>query len=672
MEYLKNLFLAQEPYPTVTVDEENHVFRSYHAKDGLVSSPLFPKLSKNECTIGKIWEETVKKNQLKPVFGQRPLLKIHTKEKKPASPDQKPKKWTYFELGDYEWMNFTEANDKVKKIASALQKHGLEKGDIVILFAKTRPEWMLTALACFTLGLVITTAYDSMPADAVNHIIKETGAKAIFTEVSLFGTLNKAYTKLDKKDQPKFVFYAGKDFEAPEELKKFKDGKAPEVEMLEFKDVTENGSTKIEPVSVKPDDLGLIMYTSGSTGAPKGVELTNGNIIAALGSAQYLVLGFLKDGSHTYVGFLPLAHVLEFLVELIMISFAIPIGYGSVRTLMNDSICGPDGEGKGDGDLKALKPTIMAGVPAVWEKIKHGVEGQLDKQHWTVKKAFEAAIEMKWQMLKFFGKTNAITDAYDSVIFGPIREVTGGKLRFTISGGAPVSFETQKFITSTLCYMLQGYGLTECCGLGSVTLPSLGMVTGVIGPPSPSIEFRLVDVPDTEYLAKNNIGELWLRGPSLMKGYHKQPKITAEAVTDDGWFKTGDVAHLNEDGTFAITDRVKNLVKLAHGEYIALENLESKYRNCSNIKNICLVAESDKSYIVGVVEPADNDVDKDTLLKELQKTAQDAGCSRVETVRDIVVTRNVDWMKEYVTTSGKMKRRDVVKGNKEEIEKIYK
>lgn len=159
--------------------------------------------------------------------------------------------------------------------------------------------------------------------------------------------------------------------------------------MLQFQDVTENGSTKIESVSVKPDDLGLIMYTSGSTGAPKGVELTNGNIIAALGSAQYLVIDFLGNGPHTYIGFLPLAHVLEFLVELIMISFAIPIGYGSARTLMNDSICGPEGDGKGVGDLKALQPTIMAGVPAVWEKIKQGVEKQLDKQHWTVKKAFE-------------------------------------------------------------------------------------------------------------------------------------------------------------------------------------------------------------------------------------------------------------------------------------------
>lgn len=216
------------------------------------------------------------------------------------------------------------------------------------------------------------------------------------------------------------------------------------------------------------------------------------------------------------------------------------------------------------------------------------------------------------------------------------------------------------------------YRLTECCGLAAVTLPSLGMATGIIGPPSPSIEFRFVDVPDTDYKAEDKIGELWLRGPSLMRGYYKRPDITKETMTPDGWFKTGDIAKLNPDGTFAISDRVKNLVKLSHGEYVALENLESKYRNCSSIKNICLIADSDKSYIIGIVEPADNNVDKDKLLKELQQTATSSRCNRVEVVKDIIVTRDKDWTDGFMTTSSKIKRKDIMKAYQEDIKKIYK
>lgn len=201
--------------------------------------------------------------------------------------------------------------------------------------------------------------------------------------------MNKAYKELEKKDQPKFVFYAGQEFEAAEEIKKFKENKVDDVEIVAFNNVIENATTDLKAdVSPKPDDLALIMYTSGSTGAPKGVELTNGNIIAGMSAAQYLVIEFLAHGNHSYIGFLPLAHVLEFLVEFIMISLGIPIGYASIRTLMNEFVCGKNGEGKGDGDLKALKPTIMAGVPAVWEKIKKGVEAQLDKKHWAIKKTF--------------------------------------------------------------------------------------------------------------------------------------------------------------------------------------------------------------------------------------------------------------------------------------------
>lgn len=209
--------------------------------------------------------------------------------------------------------------------------------------------------------------------------------------------MNKAYKELEKENQPQLVFYTGQELEAPEETKKFKESKSDNVKIVHFDNMVSEDVKVADlksDVKPKPDDLALIMYTSGSTGTPKGVELTNANIIAAMGAAEYLVIELVANEDHTYIGFLPLAHVLEFLIEFIMISLGIPIGYGSIRTLMNDFVCKANGEGKGEGDLQALKPTIMAGVPAVWEKIKKGVEKQLDRQHWTIKKAFEGKLQL--------------------------------------------------------------------------------------------------------------------------------------------------------------------------------------------------------------------------------------------------------------------------------------
>ncbi|KAI9031689.1 hypothetical protein CLU79DRAFT_729632 [Phycomyces nitens] len=674
MEYIKSLFLETPESATLLIDKENHIYRNRHSLDELISSPLFPRLGPSELTVSKVWESVTDTNSSKKGFGRRKIVKIHNKEvpADPNDPESKPKKWSSYELEEYSWITYGEAKKRTEKIAACLKKRGFKSGDVILLFAKTREEWMLMAMACFSLGVVVATAYDSMPADAISHIIKETDPKSIFCETSLLNVLNKALGMISEEHKPKLILYVGLEEESPGAVESFRKAQTNDAELIHFDTIYESENSTSTDTAVKPDDLAIIMYTSGTSGAPKGVELTHANIVAAMGAAEYLVVDFLKEeDNHCYVGFLPLAHVLEFLLEFIFITMGIPIGYGTIRTLMDDGVCGPGGHGKGTGDLKALRPTILAGVPAVWERITKGVSSQLDKKHWAVQSIFKAAVEVKWQMLNFFGKENDITRALDKTIFSSVREATGGRLIYGLSGGAPISFDTQKFLWSSLCYMLQGYGLTECCGLGAVTLPSLGIVTGLVGPPSPSVECKLVDVPDTDYKADNGIGELWIRGPSIMRGYHKRPDITKEALTEDGWFKTGDVAHFTETGSIAITDRIKNLVKLSHGEYIALESLESKYRNSNEIKNICLIANSERSYIIGVVEPKNDSVDKDSLLRELQETAKKSGCSRVEIVKDILVTRNEDWASEYLTTSGKLKRRDIYKSNKDEIEKIY-
>ncbi|KAI8078701.1 uncharacterized protein BX664DRAFT_342508 [Halteromyces radiatus] len=667
MELVKNLYLQPVGRATTLVNEDEHIYRAQPAINGLVSQPIVPELPKNQLTLKHFWLKTVEKNADKCIFGYRPLIKIHTHEKQE---ENRTKKWSTYELDDYKWWTYKHAKQYSLSVATVLKKHGIKSGDCVFFFAKTSAEWMITSMACFQLGITISTGYDSMPADAIASIIDQTEPKAIFTETMLMEVVNKAYGLLTNKKQPSLVLYIGRDDDAPEALAKFKQDKPDDVTMQHIQDICHSNNDQQDEESPKPSDLALIMFTSGSTGTPKGVELTHENILAAIGGGQHLIMEWLLKDKHTYIGYLPLAHVLEFLVELVMISLAIPIGYGGVRTLMDDNVCGPNGQGKGIGDLRCLQPTILAGVPAIWEKIKAGIEKELDKQHFLIRSAFYGAVEAKWRLLCYFGKENSITRIFDKTIFAPINKVTGGKLIYGLSGGAPISYETHKFIASTLCFMVQGYGLTECCGLASLTYPALGPMMDSIGPPSPSIEFKLVDVPDTDYKAENGIGELWLRGPSLMRGYYKRPDLTKQAITSEGWFRTGDVATLNkEDGTIRITDRAKNLVKLSHGEYIALESLESKYRDCRAIKNICLIAHSHKSYIIAVVEP-EQDQDATVLLKQLQDTARSAGMNKAETVQKVIPS-HVDWIHHFMTTSGKIKRLDIEKEYKDQIDKLY-
>ncbi|RUS25915.1 hypothetical protein BC938DRAFT_471472 [Jimgerdemannia flammicorona] len=284
-----------------------------------------------------------------------------------------------------------------------------------------------------------------------------------------------------------------------------------------------------------------------------------------------------------------------------------------------------------------------------------------------------AAVSLKWFLLNLYGRESYWSQLLDRTVFASVKEITGGRIRIALTGGAPISHETHRFMYSTLGHLLQGYGLTEICGLGAITLPEMGYRLSTIGAPGPSLEIKLVSVEGTDYRAEGGQGEIWLRGPSVMKGYYKQPEQTQEALTEDGWFRSGDIGIWNPDGTMSITDRIKNLVKLSNGEYVALEQLESRYRDSVKIKNVCLLAQGGKDFILGVVEPSDDQISKEDLLADLKAIARKTGCSRSETVRDIALTHGEDWMTNgFLTTSGKLKRREIEKRFKKEIEEMYK
>jgi len=431
----------------------------------------------------------------------------------------------------------------------------------------------------------------------------------------------------------------------------------------------------------KRSDLYCIMYTSGSTGKPKGVMLTHDNIICSLAGTNTLLASIFQP-TDIFLAFLPLAHILELLVEMTFYFCGIPVAYGTTKTLTNESVR------KCDGDLVAYKPTIIVGVPAIWELIRKGIVKKINESPAVVKSVFHLAYTMKRNLPLVGG-------LLDKAVFAKVKQATGGRLRLAMNGGAALSRTTQEFLNTTLVTMLQGYGCTETCGMTAILTPNFYQ-TGSVGVIVPSIEVKLNDYPEAGYLSTNNPpqGEIWLRGGSVTKGYYKRDDLNKEAFVD-GWFKTGDVGQFAADGTLSLIDRIKNLVKLNSGEYLALEKCESSYGACDIVGNICVYADSDANRPIAIVLPHEanlrnyikaagmdstrelEDICKDSkvrdmVFKELQESGKRGGLKGPETLQAIILDEG-PWTSDNgcLTAAQKLNRHAVTKKYDSEIKAAY-
>lgn len=310
-----------------------------------------------------------------------------------------------------------------------------------------------------------------------------------------------------------------------------------------------------------------------------------------------IIVGQYLGPGDSLLAYLPLAHILEFVFENACLFWGGTMGYGTIRTLSDTSVrnC--------KGDIRELKPTILVGVPQVWETVKKGIVSKVEAGGALTQRLFWGAMAAKSFLLNT-GLPG--TGLLDSVVFNKVKDATGGKLRICMNGGGPIAKETQRFISLAITPMISGYGLTETCAMGALMDP-LAWTDQALGELPGSIEMKLVDFPDAGYFSTNKPpqGEIWIRGASITDGYLDLESETKEAYTDDGWFKTGDIGEFDAKGQLRIIDRKKNLVKTLTGEYIALEKLESVYRSAPIVANICVYAAEDQSKPVAIIVPAE-------------------------------------------------------------------
>lgn len=342
------------------------------------------------------------------------------------------------------------------------------------------------------------------------------------------------------------------------------------------------------------------------------------------------------------------------------------MGYGNPRTLSDASMrnC--------LGDIKEFKPTVLVGVPAVWESVKKGVLTNLNKSSFLVKGLFWGALSTKsFLMSTGFPGSSVGAWVLDNIVFRKLKEATGGRLRISLNGGGPISKDTQKFLSMAVAPMIGGYGLTETSAMGALNDP-LAWNPNVLGEIPGCIEVKLVDFPDAGYLTTNKPpqGEIFIRGGSVTTGYWKDEEETKAAITEDGWFMTGDIGEFDRNGHLSIIDRKKNLVKTLNGEYIALEKLESVYRSSPVVGNICVYAAQDQYKPIAVIVPVEmvlkkiaheNGIKGDTLgtlvhneklnkivLQQLQAAGRAGGLRGIEII-DGVVLSDEEWTPHNVS-----------------------
>ncbi|XP_071041001.1 long-chain-fatty-acid--CoA ligase 4 isoform X2 [Parasteatoda tepidariorum] len=498
-------------------------------------------------------------------------------------------------LGEYKWFSYVDIDEKIETLTKGMLELGLQPRKPIIIFAETRIEWMLVCQVCFRLNVPIATLYATLGEEGIIHGINETEVTHIITSQELLGKLKSIISKT-----PAITHIVYMENIKPADTKGFPE----KVSVIPFSQVEKTGAN-CDPIS-KPDppgphDIAVIMYTSGSTGIPKGVKLTHKNmVVTASGIVDCIPV--LKPND-LYIAYLPLAHTFEITTECYFFVVGVPVGYSSPITL-TDKSTGIMPGCKGDASL--LKPTIMIAVPLMCDRIRKGVMEVMKKKSPFAQQFFQFAMNYKL----FWHKKGFKTPILNRLVFNKIKEMVGGNVRVMACGGAPLSPDTHDFIRMCLdVRMVQAYGMTETAA--SATIMALeDYSTGRCGAPLSSCYMKLVDWPEGNYHATDKPhprGEIVIGGDCVSPGYFKNDALSKECFKEeDGvrWFYTGDIGEMYPDGTYKIIDRKKDLVKLQYGEYISLGKVESELKTCPLVDNICVVGNGLHDYLVALVVPS--------------------------------------------------------------------
>lgn len=469
-------------------------------------------------------------------------------------------------IGPGRWQNVTtgEFHERVVSAAKGLIALGIAKGDAVTIFSSTRLEWGILDFALAAVGAVSVPIYDTDSAPQAQRIMNDSVVKLAFADN------RERFDRLDSvKDHcpalKQILMIEGNALGALEGL-----GVAVSDEELNERVAT-----------VRADDLATIVYTSGSTGNPKGAELTHKNFVSITISASQALHEVVLDDHPRLLLFLPLAHC-----------FARFIQYASIAS--DDGVVGylPDTKTLLP-DLRSFEPTYLLGVPRVFEKVYNAASHKAGagwKGRLFVKAAEAARV---WSRKEQAGEQHTFAEIaehakYETLVYRTVRGALGPKIKYVACGGAPLSLDLAHFYNGIGLPMIQGYGMTETAAPFAATRVTDNVI-GTVGQPAPGSSIRISDE-----------GELQVKGPNVFRGYHNLPEKTAETFTADGWLRTGDLAEIDDEGHIIITGRIKDIIITAGGKNVSPIPLEEEIAKCPIVEH-CVVVGDQRPFIGALV-----------------------------------------------------------------------
>jgi long-chain acyl-CoA synthetase len=473
------------------------------------------------------------------------------------------------EFGLWQPISSDQIYQRVRALAQAFLGWGAQKGDRIALIAENRWEWAVTDFAALAIGAVDVPIYPTLTGEQIAVLVADAGCR--IAVVSTRQQFDKLSAVRGKTSLERILLMDSA--VAPEGAVAFSEVMAGADERGAERDPVFDALVR----SVEPKDLATLIYTSGTTGEPKGVVLTHGNIATNQNIAP-LDFGFTP--ADALISFLPLSHVTARALDYVMYMHGVQVAYCSQFDKLPQA-------------MRQIRPTVFVGVPRVFEKIRQEIERRAGLS--PIKKRLLA-----WAIGVGAGHMDTVYDGLrpssplwklaDKLAYSKVREAFGGRVRIFVPGGAPLGIDTAKWFASVGIALWEGYGLTETSPVIALNTPITHRM-GSIGKPLSNVEVKLD--PD---------GELLVRGPSVFGGYWHKPDQNAECFDPEGWFRTGDIAHIDADGFLYITDRKKELLKTSGGKMVAPQPIENKLKNSILVAQAALVGDRHK-FISVLISP---------------------------------------------------------------------